>query len=289
MLRIAIQKKGRLTNGTLDLLKRGGLIFENSGMSLVTPCQNFPLELLHLRDEDIPEAIRSGAANIGVVGENVLNEFELGLEKTVCQRILSLPFAQCRMSLALPNGMQIENIKDLDGLRVATSYPNILKDFAQKNSIRLFPIVLAGSVELATRLNMSDVIFDIVSTGETIRLNGLREFYRISDISPQLVSSLELSLLEKDLLKDLLVRIQSAITSQMSRYLMLNAPKNSLDKIISILPSIDAPTVMELSTDLNKVAVHAVVPQNIIWELIGQLKAVGATGLLILPIEAEVN
>lgn len=288
MIRLAIQKKGRLTEGTLNLLRRGGIEFDINGQGLVTACKNFPMELLHLRDEDIPEATNLGFANAGVVGENVLNEIEIGHGQSITKRVLKLPFAECRLSIAVSKSMRIENISELDGKKIATSYPNILSDFSKKNNLKIEIVNLAGSVELASRLQMSDAIFDIVSSGETLRSNDLREFYNVDSVSPLLIASKKMDSSMASLFDELLLRFQSAIKSQSSRYILMNAPKSALDNIIKLLPSLDAPTIMELCTDLNKVAIHTVVPQSSIWELIRKLKLTGASGIIVLPIEAEV-
>lgn len=289
MLRLAIQKKGRLTSGTMDILSRGGLDFEEKSSGLINPCKNFPIELLLLRDEDIPEAVQTGAADLGIVGGNILDEFLAAKEETVLEKQLTLPFSSCRLSLAVPLKAAYESLEDLKSMRIATSYPGILKRFSDANNLKLIPVILNGSVEIATSLGMCDGIFDIVSTGETLKQNSLREFYRVESFSPVLISGKKLTAPKQDELSELLIRIQSAVQSLTSRYLIFNVSKSRLEEILKNLPSIDGPTYMDIANDYSKAAIHTVVQKKDLWNVIAAVKALGATGILSFPVEAQIN
>ncbi len=289
MLRLAVQKSGRLTRGALDLLKRGGFEFEEKSTGLINPCKNFPLELLLLRDEDIPEAVSAGAADLGIVGSNVLEDYELRGPAERAERLLSLPFSSCRLSLAVPTKCGFEVLTDLKGKRIATSYPSILAHFSEAHDLSLLPVLLNGSVEVAPALGLSDGIFDLVSTGETLKQNNLREFYKVLECNPLLISR-PLGRGAKAGLRDALIsRLNSAINSQTNRYLVFNAPKSNLDSILRDLPSIDGPTLMELANDFSKVAIHTVVKKDQLWKTISAIQALGATGVLSFSMEAQIN
>lgn len=289
MLKLAIQKKGRLTTGTLELFKRAGFEFEDKSSGLINPCKNFPIELLLLRDEDIPEAVSTGAADLGIVGENVLEEFLANNSAAELNLRMKFPFSTCRLSIGVSKSSSIETIQELRNLKVATSYPAILRKFSLENDLNLTPVILNGSVEIAISLGMSDAILDIVSTGETLKQNSLREFYQVLDCSPALVSGLSLNDVQKQEVEELLMRLQSVVQSLTTRYLVFNAPKSSLEHILAVVPSIDSPTLMELANDLNKVAIHTVVEKKDLWKVITTVKGLGATGLLSFPIEARLN
>lgn len=289
MLKLAIQKKGRLTTGTMDILKRGGFEFEEKSSGLINPCKNFPLELLLLRDEDIPEAVATGAADIGIVGENILDEFLANNTKSPLSKLMALPFSSCRLSIAVPVKTSFESLEDLKDLKIATSYPGILNRFSEENNLKLTPVILNGSVEIATSLGMCDGIFDIVSTGETLKQNSLREFYQVANYSPVVVAGKQFSVPKKEELSELITRMQSAVLSLTSRYLVFNVSKSKLDDILENIPSIDGPTLMELANDANKVAIHTVVQKKDLWNVIARVKGMGASGILSFPVEAQIN
>lgn len=289
MIKLAIQKKGRLTSGTLDILKRGGFEFEDKSSGLINPCKNFPLELLLLRDEDIPEAVETGAADLGIVGGNILDEFiSLNRNSSLVSR-LSLPFSSCRLSIGIPNSFLIESLNDLKNCKIATSYPGILKRFSDENNLGLIAVILNGSVEIATSLKMADGIFDLVSTGETLKQNSLREFYQVNSYSPVVISGRKVSDFKNQSISEILTRMQSAVVSATSRYLVFNVSKSKLDEITKSLPAIDGPTLMEIATDANKVAIHTVVQKKDLWSVISKIKSLGASGILSFPVEVQIN
>jgi len=280
-LKLAVQKKGRLTEKSLELLKLCGLEIENYSERLVVSIRNFPLDILFLRDDDIPEYVQDGVADIGIVGENVI------LEKQAKIQIREkLGFGKCSLILAHPNDKGLKDIKDLNGKTIATSYPKILRNFLEKNMLDAKLIELSGSVEIAPSLGIADFICDIVSTGNTLMMNKLKRSFKVFDSEAVLISS------DKDftdtnknvILNDILKRIRSVLTARYSRYLMMNIPKDSLEKVVKLIPALKSPTVLHLA-DENLLAVHAVIPSKTYWDIIDDLKAAGASGILLLPIE----
>lgn len=280
-LKLAIQKKGRLTEKSLELLRLCGLDIDNYSERLVISVRNFPLDILFLRDDDIPEYVQDGVADIGIVGENVLAE---KLAQTAT--LQKLGFGRCSLMFAYPENKEMKKLEDVNGRIIATTYPRILKDFLQKNNLNAKIIELSGSVEIAPALGVADLICDIVSTGNTLMMNKLKKSFKVFESEAVLISASESHSDDNknEILGDLLRRIRSVLTARSSKYLMMNVPKDSLEKIISILPSLKSPTVLHLA-DEKMLAVHAVIPSNKFWSIIEDLKAAGASGILLLPIE----
>ncbi len=280
-LKLALQKKGRLTEKSLELLRLCGLDIENYSERLVVSARNFPLDILFLRDDDIPEYVQDGVADIGIVGENVVYEKQT---KTFTHE--KLGFGRCSLLLAYPENKPISKLEEINNKTIATSYPKILKDFLDENNLNAKLIELSGSVEIAPSLGVADLICDIVSTGNTLMMNKLKKSFKVFDSEAVLISA-EKELKDQQLnniLNDLLNRIRSVKTARSSKYLMMNIPKNSLEKIVEIIPSLKSPTVLHLA-DENLLAVHAVIPSDKFWNIVDDLKSEGASGILLLPIE----
>ncbi|MGE5796906.1 MAG: ATP phosphoribosyltransferase [Ignavibacteria bacterium] len=280
-LKLAIQRKGRLTDKSVELLKLCGLDIESYTERLVVTARNFPLEILFLRDDDIPEYVQDSVADAGIVGENVLFE-----KQTTTLEMEKLGFGRCSLIIAHPEKNHLKSINEIDGKTIATSYPNILKNFLKQNNINAKIIELSGSVEIAPSLGVADLICDIVSTGNTLMMNKLKKSFNVFDSEAVLISSkATLNNPEKNgILQDLLGRIRSVKNARDSKYLMMNIPKSSLERIVEIIPSLKSPTVLHLA-DENMLAVHAVIPSNKFWNIIEDLRAAGASGILLLPIE----
>ncbi len=279
MLRIAVQSKGRLYEDTMDLLKETGIKINSARRTLLVQSSNFPIEVLYMRDDDIPECVASGIADIGIVGEN---EFvERGKDANVVKR---LGFSKCRLSLAIPEAEDYNGVKWFDGKKIATSYPNILRKFAQEQGINIEVHVIQGSVEIAPGIGLSDGIFDIVSSGSTLVSNKLREVETVMKSEALLIGNKELTPEKQATLDEFLFRIQSVLVADDKKYVLMNAPTEKVKEICSILPGIKSPTVLPLATD-GWTSVHAVIDQKHFWEIVGQLKEKGAEGILVLPIE----
>ena len=279
MLRIAVQSKGRLYEDTMDLLKETGIKINSARRTLLVQSSNFPIEVLYMRDDDIPECVASGIADIGIVGEN---EFvERGKDANVVKR---LGFSKCRLSLAIREAEDYNGVKWFDGKKIATSYPNILKKFAQEQGINIEVHVIQGSVEIAPGIGLSDGIFDIVSSGSTLVSNKLREVETVMKSEALLIGNKELTPEKQATLDEFLFRIQSVLVADDKKYVLMNAPTEKVKEICSILPGIKSPTVLPLATE-GWTSVHAVIDQKHFWEIVGQLKEKGAEGILVLPIE----
>ena len=280
-LKIAIQKNGRLTNNTVDLLKRSGLDFEIYGDRLFSSCTNFNLEILFIRDDDIPEYVQDGVCDLGIVGTNVVKEKFANVEI-----VEPLGFARCRLCLAVPKDSKIKRLSQLNGKTIATSYPNALKTFLLENGVKADVVEVSGSVEITPSLNIADAICDVVSTGTTMRTNGLEILDVVLETEALLIGNAE-SLQKKSLRPDLerfLMRIRSTLMARRTKYIMMNAPERALLKIQSILPGLQSPTVMPLA-EKGMIAIHCVVPEDTFWEDIEKLKDAGASGILVVPIE----
>lgn len=279
MLRIAVQSKGRLYEDTMDLLKETGIKINSARRTLLVQSSNFPIEVLYMRDDDIPECVASGIADIGIVGEN---EFvERGKDANVVKR---LGFSKCRLSLAIPEAEEYNGVKWFDGKKIATSYPNILKKFAEEQGINIEVHVIQGSVEIAPGIGLSDGIFDIVSSGSTLVSNKLREVETVMKSEALLIGNKELTPEKQATLDEFLFRIQSVLVADDKKYVLMNAPTDKVKEICSILPGIKSPTVLPLATE-GWTSIHAVIDQKHFWEIVGQLKERGAEGILVLPIE----
>lgn len=280
-LKLALQKKGRLTEKSLQLLRNCGLDIEDYSERLIISSRNFELDILFLRDDDIPEYVSDGVADVGIVGEDVLYERRADVDI-----IRKLGYGKCHLSLAIPENKTLTDISELNGKRIATSYPNLLKNFLNQNNIQATIVEISGSVEIAPSLGVADVICDLVSTGNTLKLNKLKKSFDVFASEAVLIKNknLEKDEKKKNLLNNLLVRIDSALNAKTSKYLMMNAPKDALEKIETIIPSLKSPTVLPLA-DPTMVAVHAVIPSDRFWEIYQDLKNAGASGILLLPIE----
>ena len=279
MLRIAVQSKGRLYEDTMNLLKETGIKINSARRTLLVQSSNFPLEVLYLRDDDIPECVASGVADIGIVGEN---EFvERGEDANIVKR---LGFSKCRITLAIPEAVDYKDVKWFDGKKIATSYPNILKKFADEQGINIDIHVIQGSVEIAPGIGLSDGIFDIVSSGSTLVSNKLREVEVVMKSEALLIGNKELTAEKQAILDEFLFRIKSVLVAEDKKYVLMNAPSDKVKEICNILPGIKSPTILPLATE-GWTSIHAVIDQKHFWEIVGQLKAAGAEGILVLPIE----
>ena len=282
-LRIAIQKSGRLTDKTVDLLNNIGLRFDDYKNRLMVKARNFDVELLLIRDDDIPEYVQDGVCDLGFVGANVTAEKEANV--TVLK---NLDYGLCRLSLAAFKNGSIKTAQDFSGKRIATSYPVLTKKYFDSIGLNVKLIEISGSVEIAPLLNVADGICDLVSTGGTLRANGLIEIQPIFKSESQLIqTNKELSPQKKSLIQKFLLRMEGRLTAEKSKYIVMNAPKTALPKIRAILPSLNSPTILPLATD-NMIAVHSVIPEDTFWEIMEQLKSAGATGIVMLPIETMI-
>lgn len=280
MLTLAIQKSGRLSEKTTQLLNRCGIDFENGGQAkLKAKAKNFPLEVLFLRDDDIPECVNDKIADAGIVGENVYLEKDKPLE--IAEK---LGFARCRLSLALPKNTAYHSLSDFNNLKIATSYPNILKKFLRKNKINAMIHEINGSVEIAPSIGLADAIFDVVGTGSTLLSNGLKEVETLVHSQAVLVKNRKIDKSKISTLEQLVFRIRSVMKARSYKYILLNAPNRSLNKIFTILPGMKSPTIMPLA-DKEWSSVHSVIHEDDFWVIIEQLKAAGAEGILVTPIE----
>ena len=276
-LKIAIQKSGRLNEKSVELLKNCGLNFENYKSSLISPVSNFPLEILFLRDDDIPEYVQDGIADLGIVGENVIQETEV--EVSYLQR---LGFGRCSLKIAVPNTDNYKDISELNGKSIATTYPVILGKFLKSKGIQSEIRTISGSVEISPGLGLSDAICDLVSTGGTLKSNGLKPFADVMSSEAVLIGSKGSE--NDDLIKELIQRIQSVLRAKETKYVVLNAPKDSLAAITALLPGVKSPSVVPLAEE-GWVAVHTVIPERDFWDRISQLKQAGAQGIVVMPIE----
>jgi len=280
-LKLALQKKGRLSDKSLELLKLCGLDIETYSERLMVSARNFDLDLLFLRDDDIPEYVQDGVADIGIVGEDVV--YEKQADVNVSEK---LGFGRCRLMIAAPDNHIPGSVTELNGKTIATSYPNILKVYLSANKINAKIIEISGSVEIAPSLGVADLICDIVSTGTTLMMNKLKKSFTVFDSEAILIANNSLQLKEAKyaIYNNLVKRIRSVLSAKKSKYLMMNIPKGSLEEIIEKIPSLKSPTVLHLA-DPNSLAVHAVIPSDQFWVVVDDLKAAGASGILLLPIE----
>ena len=276
-LKIAIQKSGRLNEKSVELLKNCGLSFENYKSSLISPVSNFPLEILFLRDDDIPEYVQDGIADLGIVGENVIQETEV--EVSYLQR---LGFGKCSLKIAVPNTNDIQNLSELNGKSIATTYPAILGKFLKKHDIQADIRTISGSVEISPGLGLSDAICDLVSTGGTLKSNGLKPFADVMTSEAVLIGRAGSE--HEELVKELIQRIQSVLRAKETKYVVLNVHRDNLPAIVALLPGVKSPSVVSLAEE-NWVAVHTVIPERDFWDRISQLKQAGAQGIVVMPIE----
>ncbi len=279
MLRIAIQSKGRLYEDTMNLLTESDIKVGSSKRTLLVQSSNFPLEVLYLRDDDIPQSVASGVADVGIVGEN---EF---CEKAEDAEIIKrLGFSKCRLSLAIPKAIDYKGLEWFNGKKIATSYPVILNKFLSENNISAEVHVITGSVEIAPGIGLADAIFDIVSSGSTLVSNNLREVEVVMKSEALLIGNKNLSQEKKDILAQILFRMEAVRQAEDKKYVRMNAPKEKMQEIIDVLPGLKSPTIIPLA-DPDWCSVHAVLDQKTFWDIIGKLKELGAQGILVTPIE----
>ncbi len=278
-LKIAIQKSGRLSESSLKLLKECGIEFDNGLNKLKAEAFNFPLEVFFLRDDDIPQYVEDGVADIGIVGENVM------LEKNKSVKLVDkLGFGKCRLSIAIPKDQKYKSLKDFNGKRFATSYPIILAEYLKKNKIKAEIQEISGSVEIAPGIGLADAICDLVSSGSTLFTNGLKEVEVILKSESVLIANKKLKKEQQEILNKLLFRINAVRKSKNTKYILLNAPNNKLETICKILPGMKSPTIIPLA-EKGWSSVHSVVEEDQFWEIIEKLKSNGAQGILVVPIE----
>ena len=279
ILKIAVQTKGRLNEDSLKLIDEAGIKLPLSSRKLISTASNFPLEALFLRDDDIPQAVAMGVADIGVVGENEMLEKK---ENVVIAKRLG--FSKCRLSLAIPKDDVYEGVEYFNGKKIATSYPEILRDFFKEKNINAEIHVITGSVEIAPGIGLADAIFDIVSSGSTLVSNRLKEVEVVVKSEAVLIANPTLSAEKQAILDELIFRMESVQRAEKKKYILLNAPNEKLAEIESYLPGMKSPTVMPLAEE-GWSSVHSVIEEKDFWEIIGKLKAAGATGILVIPIE----
>lgn len=282
MLKIAIQKSGRLSEGSIDLLKKCGLKFNNGHNQLMTPLQNFDAQLLFLRDDDIPQYVQDGVAHIGIIGENVFLEHQADV-----QVVKKLGFSKCRVCLAIPKNEQYTGVGYFAGKKIATSYPNILKNFLDQHDLKAGIHHISGSVEIAPGIGLAEAIMDIVSTGSTLLSNGLKEVETVLNSEAILIANNALDQISKDLLQQILFRIESVLKARDFKYVLLNAPNDKIKEIVDVLPGMKSPTVLPLA-ESGWSSIHSVMSESKFWENIDRLKSLGAQGILIVPIEKMV-
>lgn len=276
-LKIAIQKSGRLNEKSVELLKNCGLNFDNYKSSLISGVSNFPLEILFLRDDDIPEYVQDGIADLGIVGENVIEETEV--EVSYLQR---LGFGKCSLKIAIPNSLQINDVTELRGKSIATTYPVILGKYLKEREIDAEIRTISGSVEISPGLGLSDAICDLVSTGGTLKSNGLKPFCNVMSSEAILIGKAGIA--DHEHVQELLQRVQSVLRAKETKYVVLNIHKDNLKKITDILPGVKSPSVVPLA-DEGWVAVHTVIPESDFWDRINLLRQAGAQGITVMPIE----
>ena len=279
-LKLAVQKKGRLSEESLELINSCGISFASLRNALFASSHNFPLDVLFMRDDDIPQYVGDGVADIGIVGENEYLE----KEKDVII-IKRLGFSKCRLSLALPKGHDYKGIEDFNGKSIATSYPVILQNFLDANNIQAEIHEISGSVEIAPGIGLAEGIFDIVSSGSTLLMNGLQEVHVVMKSEALLIANKHLSAEKKEILDKLVFRIDAVQRAKSNKYILLNAPNHSLDHIVSLLPGMKSPTILPLHGSGEWSSVHSVVNEDDFWGVIDKLRAAGAEGILVVPIE----
>ena len=282
MIKIAIQKSGRLNIDSLEILKQCGISIDNGKDQLKAAARNFPLEVLYLRNGDIPQYLRDGVVDLAIIGENLIHEKGKGIET-----IERLGFSKCRVSIALPKEVEFNNIKELDGKRIATSYPNTVKRFFEENGIVADIHIINGSVEIAPNIGLADAICDIVSSGSTLFKNNLKEVVKIMESEAVLVQAPNLSSEKNELIEKLRFRLRAVLRAKKSKYILLNAPNDKIEQISNILPVLKSPTVLPLSQK-GWSSLHSVIDEGSFWDVIDALKEAGAEDILVCPIEKMV-
>lgn len=279
LLRIAVQAKGRLFEETMALLSETGIKLESGKRLLLVPARNFPLEVLFLRDDDIPQSVADGVADVGIVGEN---EFAEKMKNAVITKRLG--FSKCRLSLAIPKEIDYPGIQWFNGKVVATSYPEILKEYLGKHNVKADVHVITGSVEVAPGIGLADAIFDIVSSGSTLVTNHLKEVEVLMKSEAVLIQHPALSKEKQEILNELLFRIEAVQLAEDKKYVLMNVPSENIKKITEVLPGMKSPTILPLAKE-GWSSLHAVISEKEFWDIIGKLKNLGAEGILVVPIE----
>lgn len=279
MIRIAVQSKGRLYEDTMALLAEADIKLSTSKRTLLSQASNFPVEILFLRDDDIPQSVAGGVADLGIVGENEFVE-----RKENAKILYRLGFSKCRLSIAVPKEHEYPGVQWLNGKKIATSYPGILQDFLDRQQVQAEIHVITGSVEIAPGIGLADAIFDIVSSGSTLVSNNLKEVETVMQSEAVLIGTPNLSAEKRAILDELIFRIEAVKAAEDKKYVLMNVPTDRLKEITEVLPGIKSPTIMPLATE-GWSSVHTVLDQKCFWEIIGKLKVLGAQGILVLPIE----
>ncbi|MCD8165692.1 MAG: ATP phosphoribosyltransferase [Bacteroides sp.] len=279
MLRIAVQSKGRLYEETIAMFEESDIKISSTKRTLLVQSRNFPIEVLFLRDDDIPQSVASGVADLGIVGENEYAEKEQ--DAVIIKR---LDFSKCRLSLAIPKDVDYQGVEWFNGKKIATSYPVILEKYLKEQGVESDIHVITGSVEIAPGIGLADAIFDIVSSGSTLVSNRLKEVEVIMKSEALLIGNKNLSEDKKEILDELLFRIDAVKTAEDKKYVLMNVPNKCLDEVLAILPGMRSPTIMPLAQQ-DWCSIHTVLDEQCFWEIIGKLKALGAEGILVLPIE----
>ena len=284
-LKIAIQKSGRLTDDSLSLLRACGLDFEFQKQSLYSPCRNFELDVLALRDDDIPEYVQDAVADLGIVGENIVREKQAGVET-----LSKLGFGHCRLSLSVPQRSSIRSVRQLRGKRIATTYPSTLRRYLRRQRVSAEIIELSGAVELAPTLDVAEAICDIVSTGTTARMNGLRPLETVLTSEAILVANRGTMRdpKKKQLVERLFIRISGSLQARGRRYMMMNAPVSAVPRLKRIIPSLKSPTIVPLA-EKGMVALHSVIAEDVFWDVMENLKKAGASDIVVVPIETIIK
>ncbi len=280
-IKIAIQKDGKLAEGSVQLLKQAGFVFEVGKGRLLTSSENFPLDILFVRDDDIPEYVRDGVCDLGIVGLDILKQGNFQLTT-----VLELGFGKCRLSIAVPKESQITTVRELEAKTIATSFPTILAEYLKSNGTSARIITISGSVEITPALGVADAICDLVSTGSTLKTHELVEIATVFKSEAVLIAQTESSVNEKkaQLIENFTRRIRAVLNAKKTKYILLNAPKNKVSEIAQTIPGVKSPTVLPLY-DPEWVSIHSVVQEDVFWETVDKLKLLGAQGILVLPIE----
>lgn len=285
-LHIAVQRSGRLSDASKELLREAGLRLEAGKNSLTARSSNFPADLMFVRDDDIPTFVSDGACEFGIVGENVLEEFALGQAQPRFERIADLGFGRCSLKIAAPEQLAYDGPQSLAGQRIATSYPRLLQRFLDEQGVSAEVVPMKGAVELAPRLEIATFICDLVSTGATLEANGLRPVQTVLDCQAVLIRTLmPLDPGRLAIAEQLLSRVDGVLATKESKYIMLNAPSEALKSVTDLLPGAEAPTILPLHGRPGHFAVHAVCQESVFWETLQKLKAAGASAILVVPIE----
>lgn len=285
-VRIALQKSGRLAEESLDLLKKCGLHMDRSRDQLFCRLKEMPIDLLMIRDDDIPGFVSSGICDLGIVGENVFTEMKEEGENFSARIVERLGFSFCRLSIAAPEGISIKSLSDLEGKTIATSYPHLLGRALREEGVKAQTLIMTGSVEVAPRLKIADAICDIVASGATLAMNGLQEVTVLMRSEALLIRGAREYPIEKEAtITRLLDRMRGALQAEDSKYIMLHAERSRLAEIVSLLPGAESPTILPLQEGSGKVAVHAVCRETVFWETMEKLKEAGASAILVVPIE----